>query len=108
MNSIVKCPCCKQVMTENQFGKHECEPKYMATKTVFASKIIDLTCKGEKQKLLVVGYDGIEYLVKVQRPMAIPLVLTDSRRKVTDFRTDEDETDPKCIIYKVQYAVLRI
>lgn len=81
-------------MTERQFRKHECEPEHKATKTVLASKIIDLTCKGENQKLLVVGFDGIEYLVKVQKPTAISLIIADNRRKVTRFRTDEDETEP--------------
>ena len=82
-------------MTEKLFRKHECEPEHKATKTVLASKIIDLTCTGENQKLLVVGFDGIEYLIKVQKPTAIPMIVADNRRKVTPYRTDEDETEPK-------------
>jgi hypothetical protein len=38
-----------------------------------------------------------------QEPDFVP---TDGKKQY--FRTDEDETEPKCIIYKAQYVLLRI
>ena len=77
-------------MTKKQFEKHACNPEHKASKTLFASQIIDLTCKGENQKLLVTGYDGIEYLIKIQKPIAIPLIkpadeILQHKRNAKDF-----------------------
>jgi hypothetical protein len=55
---------------------------------VLASKIIDLTCEGENRKLIVVGFGGVEYFVKIQKPPAIPIIFADNRRTATPFKTD--------------------
>jgi hypothetical protein len=47
------------------------------------------------KKLLATGLDGVDYLIEVQKPIAMPFVVTtNSRRKVTPSRTDEEEPEP--------------
>ena len=88
-------------MTNGQFERHQCEPNHRATKKISVDEIIDLTENGKKS-LLGIGLDGVHYLIKVEKPCAIPFIT--SRRKVTDFphgeRTDEDETEPLASAYK--------
>ena len=96
MSPIVKCSSCKKIMTQKQFLIHTCEPIYKGTKTIPVVEITDLSWKKGMKKLLATGLDGVDYLIEVKKPIAIPFVVTsNSRRKVTPFKTDDKEPVPK-------------
>jgi hypothetical protein len=93
MNPVVKCSSCKQIMTERHFSKHTCEPKHKATKIIPAAEIIDLSEQEGTKKLLITGWDGVDYFFEVQKPLAIPFIST-SNRKVTE-RYEDDENNQR-------------
>jgi hypothetical protein len=81
-------------MSSRQFARHKCEPKYKATKTISVLEMIDLTCEDDKKQILAVGLDGVDYLISVEKPLAIPFIQEISRRKVTDSKSDGEVTEP--------------
>jgi hypothetical protein len=91
-NPIVKCPCCRKVMTKRSFERHKCEPEYKQTKTILATEIIDITCKGGKPIFIASGYDGVDYIIKVQKPIAIPLIVTDEKKTPIQNRRQGNRT----------------
>ncbi len=108
---IVKCSSCKEIMTQTQFSKHTCEPEHKGTKIIPVFEIIDLTSKADAKKLLATGFDGIDYLFEVQKPLAIPFI-TDSRRILTGTfkrnRTDGDFTESIAPLFKLQIVILGV
>ena len=81
-------------MTKGQFSRHYCEPEYKQTRTILATEIIDLTCKDGKKVFLATGYDGIDYMIKVQKPSPISLIKTASDEISQRKPSDEDFTEP--------------
>jgi hypothetical protein len=83
-------------MTHRQFLRHKCDLPCKGTKIIPVLEILDFSWKKGMKILLATGLDGVDYRIEVQKPIAIPLIV-ENRRKVTPFKTDEDETEPNCI-----------
>jgi hypothetical protein len=62
-------------MTEGQFYRHTCDPPHKGTKELPVLDILDLSHKNGNKTLLATGLDGVHYLIKVQKPTAVPFVV---------------------------------
>jgi hypothetical protein len=84
---IEKCPFCGKFMTFEQVKQHKCEAQITQIKEIPVLYCYQLTDDNGKKTVIAHGFNGILYrLIECENPS--------SRRKVTDYRADEDETDP--------------
>ena len=76
-------------MSNETFPSHECDLPLKATKRI---EVVYFRDDSYKNKKMMTGWgtDGILYTFEVVPRKPIPLMEPLSRRKVTDFRTDED------------------
>lgn len=83
-------------MNNRQFARHKCEPIYKATKSISVVEIIDLTRKHGKKELMAVGLDGVDYMIRIEKPLAIPIVSQKSASNglSQQKQPDEDDTEP--------------
>jgi hypothetical protein len=95
---IVKCSHCKKLLSDTDFDSHECNLAFNGVKRI---EVVYFRDDSYKNKKLMTGWgtDGITYTFEVVPRKPIPLLEPLSRRKVTDFRTDEDETEPPGLVY---------
>jgi hypothetical protein len=90
---IVKCSYCHQIFAEESFDSHVCNVPINNTKKINVAYFRDDTQNGKK-RVTVRGIDGTLYVFEAVPRKAIPITIPLSRRKVTAFKTDEDETEP--------------
>lgn len=96
---IVKCSHCHKMLSEESFDTHECDLPLTRTKTIEVVYFRDDSVNSN-QRVTGRGIDGILYAFEVVPRKAIPITIPLSRRKVTPFRTDEDETEPYAETYR--------
>lgn len=94
MSEIVKCSCCRKILTRKQFQSHECKIPWRKTKEFPILYYIELDTI-EEPKVLGVGLDGVHYFFVVKKPVALPFIrrhLSDESLHVDE--SDEDYTEP--------------
>jgi len=73
MREIVKCSCCRKIMTRKEFNNHKCKIPWKATKEIPVLYFLDCSTE-ESQEMLGVGLDGTHYFFVVKKPKAVPFI----------------------------------
>ena len=94
---IVKCSHCNTILSSETFDNHECNLMLKSHRRI---EVVYFQDESYKNKKLIagLGIDGVLYTFEVVPRKAIPVVEPLSRRKLTPFRTDEDETEPYSLL----------
>ena len=92
---LVKCSHCNAILSSEQFEGHKCTLFTLRDqKTIEVIYFMDVSCH-EKKLMTGWGIDGILYTFEVVPRKPIALMEPLNRRKVTPFRTDEEEPVPE-------------
>jgi hypothetical protein len=89
---IVKCSHCKQILSAKDFDSHKCKLSLRGNKEIPVVYFTE-TSYGSEKSMTAWGVDGILYTFEVVPRKPIPFIQV-SRRKVTDFKTDGEVTEP--------------
>ena len=101
-DEIVKCSCCREILTHKKFSTHKCKVPWKATKPILIHYYLELSDDGKE--MLAVGHDGTHYVLKIGKPKAIPFI----RRNFTGRKSDKDFTELYLAIlkYKPNFPML--
>jgi hypothetical protein len=97
---IVKCSHCRQILSAEDFNSHKCELSLVGNREIPVVYFIE-TSYSNKKSVTAWGVDGILYTFEVVPRKPIPIIENMSRRKVTDFRTDGEVTEPSQTAFEV-------
>ena len=90
---IVKCSHCAKMLSQEDFGNHECNLLLKGCRTI---DVIYFQDNSYRNKKLMCGWgtDGILYTFKVVPRKPIPMIIPLADEKKQQFRTDEEGTVP--------------
>jgi hypothetical protein len=89
---IVKCSHCNQILSSEDFDKHECKWNLKSVKRISVIAFHDDSYKDQK---IIRGYgtDGTVYTLVVTQRKPIPMVISLADEKKHVYKTDEEGTE---------------
>jgi hypothetical protein len=91
---IVKCSHCKQIMSQANFYKHECDLPLKKTERI---EVVYFRDDSYKDKKLMTGWgtDGVLYTFEVVPRKPLPIVMCNPTRVNMKGNSDEKLTEPR-------------